>query len=52
MVQDFYQNDTDLSILEELMSSQEEGAEFPMRFLEPAPRVLYTPYGPQAADSF
>ena len=52
VVQDFYQNDTDLSILEELMSSQEEGAEFPMRFLEPAPRVLYTPYGPQAADSF
>ena len=25
VVQDFYKNDTDLSILEELMSSQEEG---------------------------
>ena len=54
MVTEFYESDMDLALLEELFSSHahEEPNENPLKFLDPAPRVLYTPYGPFPTDSF
>ena len=54
MVTEFYESDMDLALLEELFSSHthEEPNENTLKFLDPAPRVLYTPYGPFPTDSF
>lgn len=54
MVTEFYENDAELALLEELLSanSHEEPTENTLKFLDPMPRVLYTPYGPFPTESF
>lgn len=54
MVQEFYSSESDLDTMMEEMfsaSSHEPISEFPMKIFEPAPRILYTPYGMFPADS-
>tara|TARA_A100001201_G_scaffold142963_1_gene142737 strand:- start:822 stop:1472 length:651 start_codon:yes stop_codon:yes gene_type:complete len=56
IIEEYYNKNSELDMLEELLLAQEmqqEGhGEIPMKFIEPAPKVVYTPYGMFPVDSF
>jgi|TARA_R100001082_G_scaffold109809_1_gene87892 hypothetical protein len=55
VVEEMYEKNTEIEILEELLLAQEmqeSHGEMPIKFIDPAPRVIYTPYGMFPADSF
>lgn len=55
VVEEMYEKNTEIEILEELLLAQEiqeSHGEMPIKFIDPAPRVIYTPYGMFPVDSF
>jgi len=55
VVEEVYEKNTEIEILEELLLAQEiqeSHGEMPIKFIDPAPRVIYTPYGMFPVDSF
>jgi hypothetical protein len=55
VVEEIYEKNTEIEILEELLLAQEiqeSHGEMPIKFIDPAPRVIYTPYGMFPVDSF
>jgi hypothetical protein len=55
VVEEIYEKNTEIEMLEELLLAQEiqeSHGEMPIKFIDPAPRVIYTPYGMFPVDSF
>ena len=55
VVEEMYEKNTEIEILEELLLAQEiqeSHGEMPIKLIDPAPRVIYTPYGMFPVDSF
>ena len=55
VVEEIYEKNTEIEILEELLLAQEiqeSHGEMPIKLIDPAPRVIYTPYGMFPVDSF
>jgi len=55
IVEEVYEKNTEIEMLEELLLAQEiqeSHGEMPIKFIDPAPRVIYTPYGMFPVDSF
>ena len=54
ITEEFYENDSGLSTLEDILlatSNPEDLGDSPVKFFDPGPTVIYTPYGPFSSDS-
>ena len=54
ITEEFYENDSGLSTLEDILlatSNPEDLGDSPIKFFDPGPTVIYTPYGPFSSDS-
>ena len=54
LTEEFYENDSGLAALEDILlanSPPEEMGESPLKFFDPGPSVIYTPYGAFSVDS-
>jgi len=53
IIEEYYSKANELDILEELLMAQEmeDMPNMPIKFVDPAPRVIYTPYGAYPAES-
>ena len=53
VIEEYYSKANEIDILEELLMAQEmeEMPNMPIKFVDPAPRVIYTPYGAYPAES-
>ena len=53
VVEEYYSKTNEIDILEELLMAQEmeEMPNMPIKFVDPVPRVIYTPYGTYPAES-